>query len=958
MAERIGQQLGNYIITRYVGKGGFAEVYLGEHVHLKNQVAIKILHTFLDESMKDRFREEARTIAYLRHSHIIPLLEFDFIEGTPYFVMDYAPYGSLRERYPKGTRAPLPEVVSYVKQIASALEYAHKQKIIHRDVKPENMLLRSEEEVLLSDFGIAVAAHSSHSQPLQDVIGTIAYMAPEQLLGRTRIATDQYALGVVVYEWLCGRRPFEGTSPEILAKHIQAPPRPLRELVPELSEAVESVVLKALEKEPKARYKSIQAFADELEAAYLADEGMNQTFDLGDVSATQPMLKRPRRDLSSPTREAFHVSSSSSDKLPAQKKQSSAEHTLFREEAREHESSLAGNSSFHSEPTEAGEPTVPTSLFSAPPRPPAPPGPPVAESPKDKCPYCGGKVLADAPFCPNCGKPVGSGVSLSEEQEAFLESMMRSPFTDLAAELVDAPAPAGEEPSVSDMPTVELPASVGPPETQFSTVALPVSKEQWVEEGKSLLKAGKYNNAVVAFDKALELDPRDAAIYVLLGDALRKLRRRDNEALSAYDKALELDAENADFWLKKGELLFRLERYVEALDACEYALSALKYATTGVVVTYWIAYAKVLATLKSYQEALIAYNEALKIFPRKWHLWVKKGEILYELKRFPEALAAYEMAQSLNRNNASIAHHCRMLRDLIDQQQEVARVSQALRLDPAENSFEHEGGNPNQRQPVTKALDAHEKVSERERPGASHTAHVPGTGALWHPSTGFHIPASHSNGQQPAAQPQIYEYDVFLSYLQSDADWVMGLAAQLVDKEKFRVWLDRWQLVPGGLWVQETEQGMKQSGSIAIFIGKQTPQGWFQQEIDRAQDKQARNPNFRVIPVYIPGADSESIDSNEALKLRTWVDFRGNNEAYAFYLLVCGIKGIAPGRWPPPNDMAQVNTPSFVSETEDRLRELRRLRMSELVDENIATEFQRMVLEKIWLKPQQEKENL
>src|SRR5579859_5472554 len=229
MAERIGQQLGNYIITRYVGKGGFAEVYLGEHVHLKNQVAIKILHTFLDEGMKDRFREEARTIAYLRHSHIIPLLEFDFIEGTPYFVMDYAPYGSLRERYPKGTRAPLPEVVSYVKQIASALEYAHKQKIIHRDVKPENMLLRSEEEVLLSDFGIAVAAHSSHSQPLQDVIGTIAYMAPEQLLGRTRVATDQYALGVVVYEWLCGRRPFEGTSPEILAKHIQAPPRPLRE---------------------------------------------------------------------------------------------------------------------------------------------------------------------------------------------------------------------------------------------------------------------------------------------------------------------------------------------------------------------------------------------------------------------------------------------------------------------------------------------------------------------------------------------------------------------------------------------------------------------------------------------------------------------------------------------------------------------------------------------------------
>ncbi len=212
--QRIGQQLGNYIITRYVKKGGFAEVYLGEHVRLKNQVAIKILHTFLDESVKESFLQEAHTIANLRHPHIVSVFDFDFIEDTPYFVMDYAPHGSLRERYPKGKRAPIAEVVSYVKQIASALQYAHNRRIIHRDVKPENMLLRSEAEVLLTDFGIAETAHSSLSQPMPDqsVIGTLAYMAPEQLSGKTHIETDQYALAVVVYEWLCGKRPFEGTS--------------------------------------------------------------------------------------------------------------------------------------------------------------------------------------------------------------------------------------------------------------------------------------------------------------------------------------------------------------------------------------------------------------------------------------------------------------------------------------------------------------------------------------------------------------------------------------------------------------------------------------------------------------------------------------------------------------------------------------------------------------------------
>src|SRR5437899_10154128 len=117
--------------------------------------------------------------------------------------MDYAPNDTLRHRHPRGTRLPSAVFLPYVKQVASALQYAHDQKLIHRDIKPENMLLGRNNEVLLSDFGIAIMIQSSRSQHLQDTAGTIAYMAPEQLRGKPSPASDQYALGIAVYDWLC-----------------------------------------------------------------------------------------------------------------------------------------------------------------------------------------------------------------------------------------------------------------------------------------------------------------------------------------------------------------------------------------------------------------------------------------------------------------------------------------------------------------------------------------------------------------------------------------------------------------------------------------------------------------------------------------------------------------------------------------------------------------------------------
>src|SRR5215469_14849734 len=202
MANRVGQQLGKYQLTHMLGRGSFAEVYLGEHVHLKTEAAVKVLHLLLADDDVQGFLTESQTVARLVHPHIVRILDYDVQEGTPFLVMDYAPNGTLRQRHPRGTAIPLAAIVQYIKQIADALQYAHDQKLIHRDVKPENMLIGRRNEILLSDFGTVQVAQSTHTEGTEKIAGTVVYMSPEQLQGRARYASDQYALGIIVYEWL------------------------------------------------------------------------------------------------------------------------------------------------------------------------------------------------------------------------------------------------------------------------------------------------------------------------------------------------------------------------------------------------------------------------------------------------------------------------------------------------------------------------------------------------------------------------------------------------------------------------------------------------------------------------------------------------------------------------------------------------------------------------------------
>ena len=266
------EQLGSYRLIRLLGKGAFADVYLGQHVYLHTKAAIKVLHGQLTSESMDSFLKEAQTIARLDHPHIVRVLEFNIEDDIPYLVMYYAQNGSLRQRHPQGIPLPPTTFLPYVRQVAGALQFAHDNRLIHRDVKPQNMLLGSKNEVLLSDFGTALQAQSTISLVLQNRAGTPSYMAPEQLQGKPRPASDQYALGIVVYEWLTGDLPFQGTFTEVCSQQMYAPPPSPREKVPSLSPAIEEVVLKALAKDPHQRFPSVQAFAEALEEADQAQE--------------------------------------------------------------------------------------------------------------------------------------------------------------------------------------------------------------------------------------------------------------------------------------------------------------------------------------------------------------------------------------------------------------------------------------------------------------------------------------------------------------------------------------------------------------------------------------------------------------------------------------------------------------------------------------------------------------
>jgi eukaryotic-like serine/threonine-protein kinase len=263
----VGKQFGDYYIVCLLGKGHSAEIYLGEHIHQKTYAAIKVFTTRLTDSDIEKFRAEAHAISQLVHPHIVRIFDVGVEGGTPFLVMDYITGGAVRNHVPRGTTLPIETITSYTAQLAEALQYAHNVNLLHRDIRPENILLNPQGNVFLSDFAlISVAQHSHNESALEDA-GTTAYTAPEQIQGKSFPASDQYSLGIVVYEWLSGYPPFHGSPKELYTQHQSALPPLLRQRIPTISPMVEEAVLRALAKDPRQRFDSVQSFATALRLA-------------------------------------------------------------------------------------------------------------------------------------------------------------------------------------------------------------------------------------------------------------------------------------------------------------------------------------------------------------------------------------------------------------------------------------------------------------------------------------------------------------------------------------------------------------------------------------------------------------------------------------------------------------------------------------------------------------------
>src|SRR5438045_2999898 len=301
---------GRYVIRRRLGSGGMADVYLAEDQELGRQVALKMLNErhAADEQFVERFRREARNAAGLNHPNIVSIFDRGHAEGTYYIAMEFLDGRTLKELLVKNGPTPIPIAIDYSRQILNALSFAHRHGIVHRDIKPHNVVVGLDGRVKVTDFGIA-RSQASQMTEAGSIVGTAQYLSPEQAKGApVDPRSDLYSLGIVLYEMLTGQVPFTGDTPvEIAMKHLSQVPEPPSKLRPDVPHDLDAVVMRSLAKDPDQRYASAEEMDADLarvargvSVSRETEEAMTQVIAGAGGSTAQTMMQRPRTYCAAP----------------------------------------------------------------------------------------------------------------------------------------------------------------------------------------------------------------------------------------------------------------------------------------------------------------------------------------------------------------------------------------------------------------------------------------------------------------------------------------------------------------------------------------------------------------------------------------------------------------------------------------------------------------------------------
>ena len=293
-----------YVIKRKLGSGGMADVYLAEDQELGRRVALKLLNDrhAADEQFVERFRREAQSAAGLSHPNIVSIFDRGRAEGTYYIAMEYLEGRTLKELLIRNGPTPVPIAIDYARQILGALSFAHRNGIVHRDIKPHNIVVGSDGRLKVTDFGIARSGASQMTEA-GSIVGTAQYLSPEQARGApVDPRSDLYSLGIVLYEMLTGRVPFTGDTPvEIAMKHLSQVPEPPSKLRPEVPHDLDAVVMRSLAKDPEQRYGSAEEMDADLArvargvaVSRATEDAMTQVLSGAGAATAATVIARPR----------------------------------------------------------------------------------------------------------------------------------------------------------------------------------------------------------------------------------------------------------------------------------------------------------------------------------------------------------------------------------------------------------------------------------------------------------------------------------------------------------------------------------------------------------------------------------------------------------------------------------------------------------------------------------------